>query len=100
MVSWRSAFDRASVDIDFQTFLQSLHFPAIESRREEIADAHKETFQWIFDDSGDAVRPWSNFVEWLETGRGTYWLVFLLLCIIHQLNIPGSPAKRGLENRH
>lgn len=58
----------------FQKFLHSLHFPEIESRQEQIDDAHKKTFQWIFDDSGDAVRPWYNFVEWLETGRGTYWI--------------------------
>lgn len=78
MASWRSIFDTAYIRIDFQKFLNSLHFPSIESRQEEIADAHKETFQWIFDSSGNAVRPWSYFVDWLEAGQGTYWQVFLV----------------------
>ena len=73
MASWWSGFDRKLLGIDFQKLLHSLHYPALESRQEEIADAHKKTFQWIFDDSGDAVRPWSNFMEWLETGRDIYW---------------------------
>lgn len=83
MASWWSVFDRAYLHIDVQKFLDGLHFPAIVSREEEIADAHQETFQWIFDDSGDAVRPWPNFVEWLKTGRGTYWQVFLLSCVLY-----------------
>ena len=55
-------------------FLKSLYFPEIHSRQEEIANAHKKTFQWIFDESGEKVRPWSNFIEWLEEGSGTYWI--------------------------
>ncbi|KAL9132773.1 MAG: hypothetical protein Q9175_006048 [Cornicularia normoerica] len=74
----KTAADRSRNDLPaqeyIQNFLHSLHFPAIESRQEEIAEAHKKTFNWIFDVFGDAVRPWSNFVEWLETGQGTYWV--------------------------
>lgn len=54
--------------------LASLHFPEIKSRQEEIKDAHKQTFQWIFDQSGRKIRPWSNFVNWLEEGSGFYWI--------------------------
>ncbi|KAM0794722.1 hypothetical protein BDR22DRAFT_789812, partial [Usnea florida] len=43
-------------------------------RQESIAEAHSQTFQWIFDASGEKVRPWSNFVEWLESGHGIYWI--------------------------
>lgn len=55
-------------------FLESLWFPEILSREETIADAHRQTFRWIFDKSGEAVRPWSNFVIWLERGEGIYWI--------------------------
>lgn len=55
-------------------FLASLHFPEIESRQEEVAEAHQETFQWIFDDSGGEMRPWANFVDWLKTESNTYWI--------------------------
>lgn len=89
----------AHVRTDFREFLYSLHFREIESRQEEIADAHKETFQWIFDRSIDAVRPWSNFVDWLETGMGTYWQAFPISRITYQLKRLGSPEKRDLENR-
>ena len=57
-----------------QRLLDSLHFPDIHCRQEQIADAHGETFQWIFDASPSAIRPWDNFVEWLESGEGTYWI--------------------------
>ena len=57
-----------------QRLLDSLHFPDIHCRQEQIADAHGKTFQWIFDASPSAFRPWDNFVEWLENGEGTYWI--------------------------
>ena len=34
-------------------FLQSLYIPEILSRQEEVAEAHRETFEWIFDASGE-----------------------------------------------
>ena len=55
-------------------FLASLHFPEINCRQEEIKEAHQKTFQWIFDPSGERVRPWSNFIDWLQNGSGTYWV--------------------------
>lgn len=55
-------------------FLESLWFPEILSREENIADAHSKTFQWIFDKSDQAVRPWGNFIAWLEGRQGTYWI--------------------------
>ncbi|MDI1486102.1 MAG: hypothetical protein OHK93_004292 [Ramalina farinacea] len=55
-------------------YLASLHFPEIHSRQEKIAKAHQETFKWIFDDSVEAVRPWANFVHWLKTESGIYWI--------------------------
>ena len=55
-------------------YLASLYYPDIDRRQEEVKDAHQETFQWIFDQSGEEVRPWSNFVDWLEGGSGIYWI--------------------------
>ena len=54
--------------------LDSLWFNEIHSREERIVDAHRRTFEWIFDDSGRGVRPWDNFVQWLEQGQGVYWI--------------------------
>ena len=54
--------------------LESLWFAEILVREETIAEAHRKTFQWIFDRTGRAVRPWSNFISWLEDGEGIYWI--------------------------
>ncbi|CAD6592252.1 MAG: hypothetical protein ASARMPRED_006132 [Alectoria sarmentosa] len=54
--------------------LESLWFDKILSREETIDEAHSETLQWIFDRSGQAVRPWDNFIAWLESGEGIYWI--------------------------
>jgi hypothetical protein len=54
--------------------LDDLFFPALRARQEELKEAHKQTFQWIFDRTGAALRPWSNFAEWLEGGQAIYWI--------------------------
>ena len=54
--------------------LDSLWFNELWSREERIVDAHRETFEWIFDSTGKGVGRWDNFVEWLECGKGIYWI--------------------------
>ena len=54
--------------------LDSLWFDEIYSREEKIVDAHRKTFEWIFDVSDHAMGPWNNFIQWLENGQGTYWI--------------------------
>lgn len=54
--------------------LESLYFPEIHARQEEIVDAHKETFQWVFEQAESRLRPWDSFAEWLESGSRTYWI--------------------------
>jgi hypothetical protein len=51
----------------------SLMFQSMSERHEEILEAHKHTFKWVYD------RPskddsWSSFSEWLELGSGIYWM--------------------------
>lgn len=58
----------------YKRLLDSLYFPNIRSRQEGIEQAHKQTFEWIFDMAGNQVRPWHHFVDWLEKGHGTYWI--------------------------
>lgn len=57
--------------------LDSLIFPEIVSRQENVSAAYEGTCSWIFDSSADqqnAKRPWSNFRKWLETDDGVYWI--------------------------
>ena len=58
----------------YKRILESLYFPDIHARQEGINEAHKQTFEWIFDKPGNEVRPWDHFIDWLEEGCGTYWI--------------------------
>jgi hypothetical protein len=51
--------------------LEGLKFDTIKERQAEIADAHKNTFAWLFKPAPDSR---TNFVEWLHSGRGIYWI--------------------------
>lgn len=66
---------RQLVAEDFRKrILDSLYFPEINVRQEDIKEAHKETFEWIYDKTGADLRPWSIFTQWLEQERATYWI--------------------------
>lgn len=66
--------ERSAAEDSYSRLLESLYFPDIHARQEGIAEAHKQTLEWIFDKPGSEVRPWDNFIEWLESGHGTYWI--------------------------
>jgi hypothetical protein len=51
--------------------MDSLFFPAIKAREESIAQTHRDTFQWIFEENAaKQTQPWSNFIDWLRNGQG------------------------------
>ncbi|KAE9369410.1 hypothetical protein N431DRAFT_427565 [Stipitochalara longipes BDJ] len=54
--------------------MQSLYFPLMDDRHQSIPEAHRQTFRWIFKEFPREEYPWSNFVEWLRTGSGLYWI--------------------------
>ncbi|KLU87235.1 hypothetical protein MAPG_06236 [Magnaporthiopsis poae ATCC 64411] len=52
------------------TILRSLHFEQLRERQSEIPQAHKNTFQWMFDDQGGA-----EFRNWLGgASQGLFWI--------------------------
>ncbi|KAE8441097.1 hypothetical protein EG329_005864 [Mollisiaceae sp. DMI_Dod_QoI] len=53
---------------------ESLSFPVMYDREGQIATADLRTFDWIFEEPRREDRSWSNFLEWLEKGRGMYWI--------------------------
>jgi hypothetical protein len=57
-----------------RALLSSLRFSSITQRYEEIAEAHRSTFEWIFRPNESRVAIGSNFPEWLEFGSGLYWM--------------------------
>jgi len=54
--------------------LDSLYFRTIKDRHDEISDAYKKIFEWIYQYSEDANRTWSNFAEWLDQGKDIFWI--------------------------
>jgi len=69
--------DQMALQLDDKTastLLQSLRFPTMTHRGEEIAEAHKRTFEWAFRAPENGYRPWSDFVEWLQTGGQLNWI--------------------------
>jgi hypothetical protein len=57
------------------SILETLRFPTIGDRYEEIAENHQRTFQWMLRDTEPCgLQPWSNFVSWLREGTGIYWV--------------------------
>ncbi|KAL8900482.1 MAG: hypothetical protein Q9192_001043 [Flavoplaca navasiana] len=57
-----------------QQLLDTLFFPEIDSREDQIQEAFDGTCHWIFDSNDDKPKPWSNFRKWLETESGVYWI--------------------------
>ena len=59
-----------------QRFLNSLWYPEIYSRQERVAEAHRATFQWVYEPDGfrDSAHRWYNIVYWLEKDSGIYWI--------------------------
>lgn len=60
--------------LQIDRILNSLAFPSISAREEEIVDANSETFRWIFDVNDEGQRPWHSFTQWLKHQGGMYWI--------------------------
>ena len=66
----------------YDRLVQSLLFPEISSRQEQIPDAYRHTYEWIFQNIGweddirsDTPHKWANFAQWLVSeGSGVYWI--------------------------
>lgn len=53
---------------------ESLSFPVMWDREDQIADAELKTFDWILQNPKSQEFSWSDFMEWLENGKGLYWI--------------------------
>lgn len=51
---------------------KTLKYSCLMDRHEDIPEAHKKTFGWIFQDEGTS--PWASFNDWLLSGSGLYWI--------------------------
>ncbi|MCJ1332082.1 hypothetical protein MMC10_008774 [Thelotrema lepadinum] len=63
----------------YESIMDSLKFPEISSRQEQILDAYRTTYEWIFKSSEemdtDVPSEWASFMDWLTASTGTiYWV--------------------------
>ncbi len=64
--------DKANLLQDF--ILENLSFNSMRDREEEVAEAHRKTFEWIYADEG-SKKVGSNFLQWLnDDNEGIYWI--------------------------
>ena len=52
--------------------LETLSFPVMMHRYEDISDAYGKTCEWIF--QKEPTGPWSSLPDWLISGSGIYWI--------------------------
>ncbi|KAI1852341.1 hypothetical protein JX266_002519 [Neoarthrinium moseri] len=57
-----------------QAILDSLNIERRADRYHAIADAHIDTFQWIFDDSQKRHNGGKDFITWLKNSDGVFWI--------------------------
>lgn len=57
-----------------QFFIKRLHYEGMEDREGTVAEAHEETFRWIYEEPKSDVRQWSNFRTWLQSDEQLYWI--------------------------
>ena len=90
LAQWREQIDVSDVESVFrdaseaddqdrasQLLLDTLYYEQLGDRRETIAKAHANTFQWIFDEQSVQSVPWTNFASWLSKPAltdGLYWI--------------------------
>ena len=72
----RAAFTVSRVATEHK-ILKSLYFEKIKDRHSKIPLAHQQTFEWIFKSTAKTSSQASsdiNFVHWLESQNGFYWI--------------------------
>lgn len=69
-------FDRSESHRLYQEIKESLFYPDITSREDQIVenfDGIENSYDWVFDES-QKKQPWSDFSEWLRSGKAVYWI--------------------------
>ena len=66
--------------------IESLYFPEIRRRWRQISDADHLTNTWLFD------RTRTDFLDWLESGSGIYWISGIVSSPLPPLGYPAREA--------
>ena len=70
-----SSEEEADLRNDIQTtIIESLQYPTMTNRYEDISEAFPQTLEWAFQDSTNEHQPRANLAKWLKNGEGQYWV--------------------------
>ncbi|KAK5241515.1 hypothetical protein LTS06_012056 [Exophiala xenobiotica] len=58
-----------------ERLLESLYYPEVWHRQDQIASVHTQTYEWIFEEDEAHSRPWQCFTTWLKSHGSSYWEV-------------------------
>ncbi|SMY25417.1 unnamed protein product [Zymoseptoria tritici ST99CH_1A5] len=75
--STRDLIQKRSTEDSIHMLLKSLHFPQIDSRKDQVITAHQGTYQWSLISSQASDVPWDNMVNWLgerDAVSQIYWI--------------------------
>ncbi|OAL22982.1 hypothetical protein AYO22_06890 [Fonsecaea multimorphosa] len=67
--------DNRQIQAKYESFMENLYFQELNHRQDTIADAHAETFEWIFDSTSHIERPWNDFLAWTQDDDPLYWVL-------------------------
>ncbi|KAL8897304.1 MAG: hypothetical protein Q9207_007278 [Kuettlingeria erythrocarpa] len=77
MFLWLSKMSSAGALLSKQiSIIDSLYFPQILQREENIKEAHPTTFEWLFESpcpTNDPEKP-GDILNWLRSGCGAFWV--------------------------
>ncbi|KAK9782956.1 putative NADP-dependent oxidoreductase domain-containing protein [Seiridium cardinale] len=57
-----------------RTYLSNLYYEGMDDRAMMVAEAHKNTFRWIYEPNETQEQPWDDFCTWLESEQQLYWI--------------------------
>lgn len=60
-----------------QKILESLYFPQMEERKEQISEVYPGTYSWMFRNDASSLNGKENFMSWLSapsTERSVFWV--------------------------
>ncbi|KAI1482822.1 hypothetical protein F4774DRAFT_406525 [Daldinia eschscholtzii] len=57
-----------------QAILNSLDYGFRSARHENIIEAHKHTFDWIFETSDQEINDGKRFLKWIHSSDGVFWI--------------------------
>jgi hypothetical protein len=66
--------EKLSTEAKNEAFLKNLFFSDYKTRQEQVEEAYKNTFRWIFNDTPEGHSPWPNFARWLREEGGVFWI--------------------------